>query len=72
MALKAFVQIHLAHHVALYATWLLFMCIYAMAFRAMRPIMVLPNLIMQIFVLVIVAVLVGEKLNNLFNVQFIL
>uniref|UniRef100_A0A915I9A6 Uncharacterized protein n=1 Tax=Romanomermis culicivorax TaxID=13658 RepID=A0A915I9A6_ROMCU len=63
--LDAFIEIHLAHHVSIYSTWLLFMLLYAWAFRAMRPILVLPNFIMQIIALIAIIVLSGTLIAKL-------
>lgn len=60
VGLETFVQIHLAHHIAIYATWLMFLALYAAAFRSMRPILVLPNLIMQLISLIVIIILAGR------------
>lgn len=61
VGLETFVQIHLAHHIAIYSIWLLFLFLYAWSFREMRPILVLPNIIMQFVTLIIMIVLGGKK-----------
>lgn len=58
--LLAFLEIHLTHHVAFYSLWLVFLAIYASAFKYYRATLVLPNLIMQVISLAMIMILAGN------------
>jgi len=67
-SLSAFIELHLAHHIAFYALWLLCLIPFALAFKYYRAALVLPNLIMQVISLILFLVLGGvlsAKLHRL-------
>jgi len=63
--LTAFLEIHLAHHVAFYSFWLLCLILFALAFKLYRPELVLPNLIMQVVGLALMMILAGLVIAKL-------
>jgi hypothetical protein len=63
--LSAFLQIHLAHHVAFYSLWLVCLVFYALAFRSYRASWVLPNIIMQVIGVLFMVILAGIVIAKL-------
>lgn len=65
--LTAFLEIHLTHHIAFYSLWLVFLIMYALAFKTYRSALVLPNMIMQAIAVILIMILAGKSLQTKIN-----
>jgi hypothetical protein len=61
--LEPLITFHFAYQVAFCSLWLLFLCMFAYAFKSHRPALVLPNLVMQIICLPLITTLAGMVLR---------